>query len=62
MYEELLKENKTNNTKVSSSLGISRSRYYDWKKGVIPNISTLIELAKYFNVSVDYLVGRSDDK
>lgn len=26
-----------------------------------PNMVTLITLADYFNVSLDYLVGRSDD-
>ena len=29
------------------------------KKGV--SVETLIALADYFNVSIDYLVGRSDD-
>lgn len=33
-----------------------------WEKGEQePNISTLVSLADYFNVSLDYLVGRSDE-
>lgn len=27
-----------------------------------PNIKTLIALADYFDVSIDYLVGRSDER
>jgi len=27
-----------------------------------PGIKTLIKLADYFNVSIDYLVGRSDER
>ena len=34
------------------------SRYETGK--VSPNISTLIKLADYYDVSIDYLVGRSD--
>lgn len=34
------------------------SRYERGK--VNPSISTLITLADYYNVSIDYLVGRSD--
>ena len=62
IYEKLLRDNKTNNYKVSKILGISRARYYDWKKGVLPNINTLKELSKHFNVSIDYLIGRSDEE
>lgn len=58
VYLALLKKNKVSNYKVCTTLGISRNRKYDWKKGVVPNIHTLITLANYFNVSVDYLIGK----
>lgn len=60
IYLNLLKENNLNNYKVSKLLGIGRNRVYDWKKGVLPKLSTLISLAKFFNVSIEYLLGRSD--
>lgn len=60
VYSNLLKENKITNYKLSKMLGIGRNRIYDWEKGVYPKISTLIELSKYFNVSIEYLLGRID--
>jgi len=55
--------------KIMKQLGISRykmttaskfkdSYFTSWKKGTEPQIPTLIELADYFKVTIDYLVGR----
>lgn len=32
--------------------------YYTWKAGLFSKIINLIDIAKYFDVSVDYLVGK----
>ena len=46
---------------ISSLLKITTRNYQRYEAGVIePNITTLMALADYFNVSVDYLIGRSD--
>lgn len=58
IYKELLKTNETNNTRVAKTLGISRSLYYEWIKGVSPKMKTIILLAKHFHVSIDYLIGK----
>ena len=42
--------------------GISERNYQDYEYGkVIPTAAVLISLADYFDVSLDYLVGRSDN-
>lgn len=33
-----------------------------WKNGVVPKGNTLSKLADYFNVSVDYLIGKTDEQ
>ena len=33
-----------------------------WKKGVVPQKRTLNAIAAYFNTTVDYLLGNSDDR
>lgn len=41
---------------------VSERNYQDYEYGkVIPTATVLIALADYFDVSIDYLVGRSDD-
>ncbi len=46
---------------IAESLGITTRAYQFYESGRSePNIQTLIALADYFNVSIDYLVGRTD--
>ena len=41
--------------------GFNYRSYCRWERGEAePNLSTLIKLADYFQVSLDYLVGRTD--
>lgn len=45
-----------------AELGISIMTYYRYERGERePSLSTLVALADLFDVSLDYLVGRSDD-
>jgi transcriptional regulator with XRE-family HTH domain len=47
---------------LAESLGISLRAYKYYEAGERePTVSVLIALADYFSVSLDYLVGRSDD-
>ena len=47
-------------TAVITGLGISRSSVTSWKKGMVPQNATLLKLADYFGVSVDYLLGNEE--
>lgn len=46
--------------KVASELGLSSATTTRWKSGAIPNGETLVRIAEYFHVSVDYLLGRTN--
>ena len=44
---------------VASAIGYSVNAYIHYEKGTRePSISTLINLSKYFDVSIDYIVGK----
>jgi transcriptional regulator with XRE-family HTH domain len=45
---------------VGKEIGVSSSTISQWKNGSIPNGETLMKIADYLNVSVDYLLGRTD--
>lgn len=48
--------------KLSDDTGISTGNISDWKSGrCLPSINSLITIADYLNVSIDYLIGRTDD-
>lgn len=48
--------------KVATAIGISDRAYRNLESGVsVPNMNTLIALAEYFNVSIDYLTGRTSN-
>ncbi len=48
---------------VASDLGLSDAGYrlYEQGKGY-PDVPRLYKLAEYFNVSIDYLLGRTDKR
>ena len=45
---------------VFTGIGVSQIVYQRYEYGSYPAYEKLIALADYFNVSLDYLVGRSD--
>lgn len=55
--DKLRKDFKLSVYRIMRDLKMSEYTYYRWKKGMYPKTLKIIEIAKYFNVSVDYLVG-----
>ncbi|MFP7171914.1 helix-turn-helix domain-containing protein [Terribacillus halophilus] len=47
--------------KLEEKIGLGKNTLYSWKKK-IPTGANLIKVAEYFNVSTDYLLGRTDKK
>ncbi|MDH7577151.1 MAG: helix-turn-helix transcriptional regulator [Bacillota bacterium] len=59
---ELRKTRKLSQTKLAAEVGISQRVISDFENGTgLPSFNVLIALADFFDVSLDYLVGRSDD-
>lgn len=55
--KKLLKDKHLSPEKLMHSLKMSESNYYRWQRGESkPAMTSLIAIAKYFDVSVDYLV------
>ena len=61
-YSELCKKKGKTPTGVAIELNVSRATVNYWKKGNAPKKDTLIKIAKYFDVSVEYLVGNEEQK
>lgn len=48
---------------IAGKLGISQQAYASWERGVKkPTQENLVKIAQTLNVSVDYLVGNSEEK
>ncbi len=65
MFKERLKELRTDKNltfeELSKVTGLSKSALNYWENGVrIPSAQAVIILAKYFNVTTDYLLGLED--
>ncbi len=59
--DELMAEKKMNSLRLSKEIGGSDRVIGAWRKGEYePKLESLIRLADFFNVSLDYLAGRSD--
>lgn len=59
---ELRKERGISQRNMADEFNVSQSTYNNWENSnTQPSIEQLIALARFFGVSVDYLVGNSDD-
>lgn len=47
---------------VGKEIGVSSGAITKWKNGTIPPADTLLSIAEYFHVSLDYLLGNTDEK
>ena len=63
-FNLLLNENKLSISKAMKNLQMSEYNYYRWKKGMFPKTNNLVDIAKYFGTSIDFLVGNkvNEDK
>lgn len=60
--KELRKASNATQADLSSILGVTKTQISDIENGkTTTSIERLCALADYFNVSLDYLVGRSED-
>lgn len=58
IFTELCKNKGVSCKKAAEEMGLSNSITTKWKKtSAIPDGATLVKMAKYFKVSVDYLLG-----
>lgn len=63
-YERLTKlrrEKGVTQKQIQEELDLGKNSFGDWKKGIMPIRSTQQLLAKYFGVSTDYLMGKTNN-
>lgn len=60
-FEKLCEEKGVTHYKVSQECFFDKSNISRWlSKGYLPTLEILDMITKYFNVSIDYILGRSD--
>lgn len=55
---EVMAELGVTRYKLVKKTGIQDTAFSQWKKGANPHVLTLIKLANYLDVTIDYLIGR----
>lgn len=59
---QLMEERKVKIKDITEATGITAASFTDWgRKGSIPSPKRLQQLADFFNVSVEYLLGTDSD-
>ncbi len=60
--KELRKEKKQTQIEIAKKLGVSQQVFANYENEInYPDPKMLIKIADYFDVTVDYLIGRTDD-
>ena len=63
VYQNLCKQIDKSPSGAAIEMGLNKSTVSVWKrKGVTPNGDTLQKVADYFNVSIDYLLEKEEEK
>lgn len=61
IFVEILQTKKLTAYRVAKETNISQGLMNEYKNGIkVPTIENLIKIADYLDVSIDYLVGRTD--
>lgn len=60
IFIDLCNERKESPTAVCKALGLSAATFSCWTDESIPRRATLQRMADYFDVSVDYLLGKEE--
>ena len=61
--QELANERGEKYSAISNKMPFAYNSIYEWiRTGCLPSIDYLKPLAEYFNVTIDYLLGRTDDR
>ena len=61
MIVYLCSEKNISPNAMCNDLKLSNATATHWKKGAVPRDVTLKKIANYFDVSVDYLLGKTDE-
>ena len=60
IFEQLCREKKDNPTSIGAQLGFSKATVSKWRNSKsLPNNKSLQRLALFFDVSTDYLLGKT---
>jgi hypothetical protein cdifQ_04001071 len=60
---ELTKEKETTYAEIAHRMPFTKTYFYEWQQQkTLPSLEYLIALAEDFHVSIDYLLGRTDDR
>ena len=61
-FKAVRKEKRLTQKQVATGIGVAEQQYQKYEYGErVPSALVLIALADYFGVSIDYLVGRTDN-
>ena len=61
--EQLANENGEKYSAIANKMPFAYNSIYEWiRTGCLPSLEYIKPLAKHFKVSIDYLLGRTDDR
>lgn len=61
--KDLREHNNLSQSDIAKILNIKQQQYFKYEKGINEiSIKYLIELSKYYNTSIDYILGMTNEK
>lgn len=60
-FVDLCEAKNLSQEELANAIGINQSQISRYFKGILPDTKTIVKICDYFNCSIDYLVGLSDE-
>lgn len=59
--QKLRKQNGLSQEQLAAQLNVSRQAISKWEQGTLPDMNNIINVSRYFDCSLDYLINENDE-
>ena len=60
-FIDLCEDSSITQMNLAKAIGVNQSQISRYLKGILPDVKTIVKICDYFNCSIDYIMGLSEE-